>query len=47
MNQHIYQQGPDILFEIVKDEKYPLIAKAKAEEIYNEYENESEQDFTD
>ena len=36
--------GPDILFEILKDEKYPQIAKNKASEIFDEYENEDGSD---
>ena len=31
--------GPDILYEILKDEKYPQVAKNKASEIFDEYEN--------
>ena len=32
--------GPDVLFEISSDEKYPAVAKAKAEEIFAEYETD-------
>lgn len=39
--------GPDILFEIAKDDKYPMSAKAKAEEIFNEYENDNGDDIQD
>ena len=32
--------GPDILFEIFKNDEYPQVAKDKANEIFDEYENE-------
>ena len=40
-------KGPDILFEIIRDEKYPQIARAKANEIFEEYENGENQDSSD
>ena len=39
--------GPDILFEIFKDEKYPEAAKRKANEIFREYESEETDNFSD
>ena len=40
-------EGPDVLFEIIRDEKYPQIAKAKANEIFEEYENEENKNLLD
>lgn len=39
--------GPDILFEIFRDETYPNIVKAKANEIFVEYESNENPDLTD
>lgn len=38
-------EGPDILFEILKDEKMLDAAKNKAQEILDEYENDDESDY--
>ena len=40
-------EGPDILFEIMNGEKYSEFAKAKANEIFVEYESEENQNLSD
>ena len=39
--------GPDVLYEILNDEKYPQVAKDKANQIFEEYENDDIEDNGD
>lgn len=39
--------GPDVLFEIIREDKYPQVAKDKANQIFEEYENENDEEDLD